>query len=317
MAKCMRISVHHRGTERLDTRRRRINKCDRGPLPSLICPPQLTHPIRSGASRASSSRPRNQNQNPKNLPTKAENHIADAIALANGVALAVQGEGGETLILSLETPATPLGGMSGGQTPLDGRGGNGASGGVDGNVNENGNADKVSQVLLARAARATEAVLYTIAVSQLCYKQGRITVLPAVVLAANGFHTASASPPTPKFSLSSFSHARSTNPPPPHWPAVRQLTASMPALARFYAGGWRAVPEGERWWEDAFKSIALWKLSALLKAFSNGKKLDAFKNSINKIPRVSNVYSLQQFDAQYLFSIGRTQQDRPFTASNT
>ncbi|KAJ7871915.1 hypothetical protein B0H13DRAFT_1634086 [Mycena leptocephala] len=143
------------------------------------------------------------------------------------------------------------------KTPLDGRGGNSASGGVDGNVNENGNADKVSQALLARAARATEedgAVLYTIAVSQLCYKQGRITVPPAVVLAANGFHAASASPPTQKFSLSSFSHARSTNLPPPHWPAVRQLTSSMPALARFYAGGWRAVPEGERWWEDAFSA---------------------------------------------------------------
>jgi hypothetical protein len=26
----------------------------------------------------------------------------------------------------------------------------------------------------------------------------------------------------------------------------------MPALAKLYAGGWRAVPEGERWWEEAF-----------------------------------------------------------------
>ncbi|KAJ7849183.1 hypothetical protein B0H13DRAFT_68084 [Mycena leptocephala] len=185
----------------------------------------------------------------KSKSTKAENGIADAIALANGVALAsVHAQEGETLIPSLKTPATPLGGMSGGQTPVGGD-----------NLNGNGvsEPDKVSQALLARAARATEedgAVLYTIAVSQLCYKQGRITVPPAVVLAANGFYAASASPPTQTFSLSSFSHARSTNSPPPHWPAVRALTSSMPALARFYAGGWRGVPEGERWWEDAFSA---------------------------------------------------------------
>ena len=26
---------------------------------------------------------------------------------------------------------------------------------------------------------------------------------------------------------------------------------SLKALRDFYAGGWRDVPEGERWWEDA------------------------------------------------------------------
>jgi hypothetical protein len=98
----------------------------------------------------------------KKSTTKAENGIADAIALANGVALAsvhAQSEEGkgETLIPSLKTPATPLGGMSGGQTPVGGD-----------NVNVNGNGvsepDKVAQALLQRAARATEedgAVLYS------------------------------------------------------------------------------------------------------------------------------------------------------------
>ncbi|KAJ7849177.1 hypothetical protein B0H13DRAFT_2674842 [Mycena leptocephala] len=200
---------------------------------------------------------------------KSENGIADAIALANGVALAsVHAQEGETLIPSLKTPATPLGGMSGGQTPLGGDN-------INGNAGEG--PDKVAQALLQRAARATEedgAVLYIAQLERLAiltdslypallFSYRRLPALlqtrphhrpPAVVLAANGFHAASASPPTQTFSLSSFSHARSANPPPPHWPAVRQLTSSMPALARFYAGGWRAVPEGERWWEDAFSA---------------------------------------------------------------
>lgn len=38
--------------------------------------------------------------------------------------------------------------------------------------------------------------------------------------------------------------------PPPYWPAIRPLLTSMPALAKFYAGGWKQ----ERWWEEAFKA---------------------------------------------------------------
>ncbi|KAJ7816394.1 hypothetical protein B0H13DRAFT_432502 [Mycena leptocephala] len=163
---------------------------------------------------------------------KSENGIADAIALANGVALAsVHAQEGETLIPSLKTPATPLGGMSGGQTPLGGD-----------NVNGNGNEpDKVSQALLAQAARATEedgAVLYTIAVSQLCYKQGRITVPPAVVLAANGFHAASASPP-PKNSPSppSRTRAQPTHPRRTGLPCASSLPPCPRSRGSTQAGG--------------------------------------------------------------------------------
>jgi hypothetical protein len=41
----------------------------------------------------------------------------------------------------------------------------------------------------------------------------------------------------------------------------------------------------------------------------SSKKLDAFKNSIRKTPRASDIKLLQPFHAQDLFGIGRTQQD--------
>ncbi|KAJ7747132.1 hypothetical protein DFH07DRAFT_889281 [Mycena maculata] len=146
-----------------------------------------------------------------------------------------------TVIPSITVPATPL--TNGAGTPLVGSG-------ADTELAPNA----VAQALLAReAARTTEAdgaMLYTVTVEQFCFKQGRITVPPAVVLAANGFHAApSASASEPPSSTG----ARTAKPPmPPHWPAVRSLTGSMRALAKFYAGGWKDVPAGERWWEDAF-----------------------------------------------------------------
>ncbi|KAJ6482349.1 hypothetical protein DFH09DRAFT_409426 [Mycena vulgaris] len=170
-------------------------------------------------------------------------------------------------IPSLKTPATPL--MSGATTPIP-QNDNGGTG---------GDPSAVAQALLARAARDERepdgAVLYTIAVSQLCLKVGRITVPPAVVLAANGFYadpalysssapTASA-PPTVSSRLSAKNAESSTdsnsstqsnavlNPAPrapPYWPATAPLRASMHVLRAFYAGGWRE----ERWWEEAFRA---------------------------------------------------------------
>ncbi|KAJ7351377.1 hypothetical protein DFH08DRAFT_957695 [Mycena albidolilacea] len=184
-----------------------------------------------------------------------ENGIASGLAIASGVAAAAgsatQGESGEALIPSLKTPATPLP-ASGVATPA-----------INGINNENGSAqpDAVSRALLERAARATEddgALLYTVTVSQLCYKQGRITVPPALVLASNGFYAAppssysAAAAPSQGQSKTRYTTAGGRGAAPPYWPAVRAATASMPALAKLYAGGWRGVPEGERWWEEAF-----------------------------------------------------------------
>jgi hypothetical protein len=96
-----------------------------------------------------------------------------------------------------------------------------------------------------------------IAVSQLCYKQGRISVPPALVLATNGFYAAPSSSatmlsPVVGQSKVTYTMAGGRDVDPPHWPAVRTATASMRELAKLYAGGWREVPVGARWWENAF-----------------------------------------------------------------
>ncbi|KAJ7636215.1 hypothetical protein FB45DRAFT_1001409 [Roridomyces roridus] len=115
------------------------------------------------------------------------------------------------------------------------------------------NPEAIAQSLLAREAAKTEpdgALLYSITVEQFCFKQGRMTVPPGIVLAANGFHSGAGA------SVPSASHKIKGKPaPPPHWPAVRRLMRSsgLKDLARFYAGGWKDVPEGERWWEEAMK----------------------------------------------------------------
>ncbi|KAF8183212.1 hypothetical protein K438DRAFT_1599940 [Mycena galopus ATCC 62051] len=194
--------------------------------------------VKPPSKNAKSGKTKTQNQ---------ENGIASGLAIASGVAAAA-GQGKETFIPALTTPATPLD-VSGSGTPL-----NGASGGA----NANGTTpDAVSRALLERAVRTTEpdgALLYTVSVSQLCYKQGRITIPPAIVLAANGFYAAPESAFTTSTSTTSTSSTDKKKIPvhPPHWPAVRTVTQSMRVLAKFYAGGWRDVPEGERWWEDAF-----------------------------------------------------------------
>ncbi|KAK7053533.1 peptidase A1 domain-containing protein, partial [Favolaschia claudopus] len=130
--------------------------------------------------------------------------------------------------------------------------------------NDKPNPDTVSCALLDRAARTTEpdgALLYTVAVSQCCFKQGRITIPPAVVFAANGFYAAPQADfptQTPQPKAKAASSQNHQNKPrvefPPHWPAVRKVTDSASTLRKFYAGGWREVPEGERWWEDAFRA---------------------------------------------------------------
>ncbi|KAJ7118157.1 hypothetical protein C8R44DRAFT_625852 [Mycena epipterygia] len=139
-------------------------------------------------------------------------------------------------IPTLATPGTPLT-NGGGSTPL-----------LNGNGNGRADPDTVSRALLARAAADPReedgALLYTIVVSQLCFKQGRITVPPAVVLACNGFYSG----PTSEKGGKGTAGLQE----PPHWAQTRALRASMKELAKFYAGGWKEVPPAERWWEHAF-----------------------------------------------------------------
>lgn len=97
-------------------------------------------------------------------------------------------------------------------------------------------------------------ILNTVSVSQLCFKVGRITVPPAVVLATQGFSM-------PAFSANGLvtTEFSQTNPP-PHWGKAKAIMSkpmggSSQKLNAFYKGGWRDMPEGERWWEQALGGV--------------------------------------------------------------
>ncbi|KAF8183222.1 hypothetical protein K438DRAFT_1975094 [Mycena galopus ATCC 62051] len=110
-----------------------------------------------------------------------ENGIASGLAIASGVA-AAPGEGKETFIPALTTPATPLD-VSGSGTPL-----NGANGGANG-ANANGTPGRgLARAAGTRGVDDSFGTQHRCPSSILCYKQGRITIPPAIVLAANGFY---------------------------------------------------------------------------------------------------------------------------------
>ncbi|PPR04891.1 hypothetical protein CVT26_012712 [Gymnopilus dilepis] len=99
----------------------------------------------------------------------------------------------------------------------------------------------VAAGLTASSQEPDGSILHTIVISQLCYKIGRITVPPAVVLGVNGFTGTSG------YSLSS-PHAE--------WTEAKKVMSkpiggSPRKLKQFLTGGWRDVPECERWWETA------------------------------------------------------------------
>lgn len=91
------------------------------------------------------------------------------------------------------------------------------------------------------------AILHTVAVSQLCFKVGRITVPPELALAANGFSV-------PATDGIPYSHK---NPPPSFLRAKKLMSkphgGCPEGLKDFLKGGWREVSEGawEKWWIDA------------------------------------------------------------------
>ncbi|KAJ6534563.1 hypothetical protein B0H10DRAFT_2171099 [Mycena sp. CBHHK59/15] len=121
--------------------------------------------------------------------------------------------------------------------------------------------EDVAKALLASAAAALEeedgAILHTISVSQCCFKQGRITRPPAIVLASNGFYAPPPSSPSflPPLLHLLFPHHQPNHPTP-------LATCTRPRLhprgrlhARFTRLLCRRVACGagaERWWEDAF-----------------------------------------------------------------
>ena len=116
-----------------------------------------------------------------------------------------------------------------------------------------------ANLLAASVLQAGEpdgSILHCVHISQTCFKMGRVTIPPALVLATNGFaapppggpSTTPGGGPAPP---AAYSHAN----PPPHWERVKALRCpphgNMKTFASFLKGGWREVPEGERWWETA------------------------------------------------------------------
>lgn len=118
------------------------------------------------------------------------------------------------------------------------------------------------------------ATLHCVSVSELCFKIGRITVPPAVVLGLEGFHRLPTSPPTASSPSASAPAPSATDKPatpataaparytyahpPPTFLRARALQTpedlahgNLRTLQRFLREGWRDVPAGERWWEDA------------------------------------------------------------------
>lgn len=112
------------------------------------------------------------------------------------------------------------------------------------------------------------AVLHTISVSEVCFKIGRITVPPALAIAANGF-----SAPPSEFGDSSLTTYSKTNPP-PNWAKAKAvmsvpLGGSTKKLKELFVGGWRDVPESERWWDQALSGVVEQRRKTRLEAVAS------------------------------------------------
>ncbi|KAI0368027.1 hypothetical protein BV20DRAFT_969882 [Pilatotrama ljubarskyi] len=144
--------------------------------------------------------------------------------------------------------------------------GNGINTGTSTPLPSNGSAPNV-KALAAQLLERPEpdgAVLNCLAISEIVCKIGRITVPPALVYAVDGF--CCAPPPTTTEDGKPAPKAYSRENPPPHWEKVRELRgdvhlsseatrkATLQRLREFFTKGWREVPEGERWWEQALGS---------------------------------------------------------------
>jgi hypothetical protein len=90
-----------------------------------------------------------------------------------------------------------------------------------------------------RAEEPDGATLNCVAISETCFKIGRITVPPSIAMVMNGISQPSMGAP--------YSHEN----PPPFWSKVKELRSNPEAMRAFLKGGWRDVPPEERWWEHA------------------------------------------------------------------
>jgi hypothetical protein len=120
------------------------------------------------------------------------------------------------------------------------------------------------------------ATVHCIALSEVCYKIGRITVPPAMIFSSDGMCTTRPPPTEDGTTPTPYSSAN----PPPHWESVRKLRANRKEFVRVMTGGWRDIPEGERWWEDAYRGEGEEKRKANLEA------LDAIRKGMDAARRM-------------------------------
>lgn len=146
----------------------------------------------------------------------------------------------------LETPATPANPIIAEATPSD-----------------MGAATEAMKAIAAAQLNVEEpdgATLNCVGIAQVCFKHGRITVPPGLVIAASGF---SAPPPD---GAQAYSHAN----PPPHYAHIKELMswASSRKYVELMRGGWRDIPEDERWWVDALGGVVEERRKASVEGFS-------------------------------------------------
>ena len=112
------------------------------------------------------------------------------------------------------------------------------------------------------AAEPDGATLNCVVVAQMCFKHGRITVPPGLILATAGF-----SAPAPE-GAAAYSHAN----PPPHFAHAKEYIswASSQKFVKLMRGGWRDIPEGERWWVDALGGVVEERRMANIEGLNGG-----------------------------------------------
>ncbi|KZS90482.1 hypothetical protein SISNIDRAFT_415311 [Sistotremastrum niveocremeum HHB9708] len=100
------------------------------------------------------------------------------------------------------------------------------------------------------------AVLNCVSVSQLCCKHGRSTVPPSLVIAGSGFLMA---------------------PDSDEWAMIQGMrkTGEMKKLVK---GGWREVPEEDRWWDSYLKGTGI-----IDRVERNLKEFDSMRNGVEAI----------------------------------
>lgn len=82
-----------------------------------------------------------------------------------------------------------------------------------------------------KLTKSADEVIHCVAVSQICFKMGRITVPPSLVFATQG-------------------HCLT----PEQWGKVQDME-KRGEMQKFLSGGWRDVPESERWWNDVYTPL--------------------------------------------------------------